>query len=226
MSLFPELRPPRRIDAQLLSFEVDDGEGGTAVVREEVEVERGHHPIAYLHGALYLVLAVLVVVAVVLKNTRPEPLLLSPLLALRGGWLCLAVWEDRFVVTDSRIFRVQGILNQRSAAMSLSRIVDFTMEQPFLGQFMRYGHLVFENAAQDQGLREIGYLSDVVQLNNLIQQKVFEVGGGPAKHKRVVPVTSAAHPGTGAERAPGAGGWGTLADLDATGEIPPVRDED
>ena len=227
MSLLPELRPSKRVDAQLLSFLVDDGEGGRVTVREEVEVERGHHAVSYLRGGLYLLLAVLIGVAVLLANTRPEPLLLSMLLSLRGGWLWLAVWEDRFVVTDSRIFRVQGVLNQRAAAMSLSRIVDFTMEQPFWGQVLGYGHLVFENAAQDQGLREIRYLDDVTELNNLIQQKVFEVGGGPAKHKSAVPVAaSAGRPGSTMEGSPAVGGWGTFTDPDATGEIPRVPDED
>jgi hypothetical protein len=217
MALLPELRPQHRIDAQLLTL-----------LDEQVVESRKHHWVGFVRGGLYVVLAVLVVVAVLVTNSRVEPLLLSFLLALRGGWLLLAVWEDRFVVTDSRIFRVQGVLNQRAAAMSLSRIVDFTMEQPFWGQFLGYGHLVFENAAQDQGLREIRYLTDVVELNNLIQEKVFEVGGGPAKHKRATVVVGADPGATGAaaEVPPGPGGWGTLADPDATGEIPRVPDED
>jgi hypothetical protein len=219
MALLPELRPRHRIDAQLLTL-----------LDETVVESRKHHWVGFVRGGLYVVLGLLVALAVLVTNGPVEPLLLTFLLWLRGGWLLLEIWEDRFVVTDSRIFRVQGVFNQRAAAMSLSRIVDFTMEQPFWGQVLGYGHLVFENAAQDQGLREIRFLTDVVELNNLIQQKVFEVGGGPAKHKRAVLVGGAEvapTPGTGpTEVAPASGGWGTLADPDATGEIPRVTDED
>jgi hypothetical protein len=215
MALLPELRPRHRIDAQLLTL-----------LDETVVESRKHHWVGFVRGGLYVVLGLLVAVAVLVTNGPVEPLLLTLLLWCRAAWLLVEVWEDRFVVTDSRIFRVQGVFNQRAAAMSLSRIVDFTMEQPFWGQVLGYGHLVFENAAQDQGLREIRYLTDVVALNNLIQQKVFEVGGGPAKHKRAVLVGDLAPASGPTEVAPAPGGWGTFADPDATGEIPRVTDED
>jgi hypothetical protein len=217
MALRFELRPRRRIHDQLLDQ-----------LGEEIVRAMPHHPIAYLRGGLWLFLAALWTAAVMLTNGPVAALFPVFLFLLRGGWLVLKVYEDWFVITDMRIFRIRGVLNQRAAAMSLSRIVDFTMEQPFWGQVLGYGHLVFENAAQDQGLREIRYLTDVVALNNLIQEKVFEFGGGPAKHKRAALVVGAdrGHPVGTTEAPPASGGWGTLTDPDATGEIPRVHDED
>jgi hypothetical protein len=229
-----ELRPQRRIEDQLLE------QLGEQVVRR-----MPHHPIAFLRSGLWLLLAGLWTVAVMVVNGPVGALLPVFLFVLRGGWLFLSVYHDWFVITDMRIFRIRGVFNQRAAAMSLSRIVDFTMEQPLMGQLLGYGHFVFENAAQDQGLREIRYLNDVVAVNNLIQQLVFEAGGGPAKHKRgtaPAPVTVGAdgRPARpGSEQAPGETtgvqpiGWGTYddavgwhSDLDATGEIRPVDPED
>ena len=173
MALRLELRPRRRIQNQLLDQ-----------LGEEIVRAMPHHPIAFLRGGLYLLLAAVWTVAVLVTNGPVGALFPVFLFLLRGGWLLLADYEDWFVITDMRIFRIRGVLNQRAAAMSLSRIVDFTMEQPLMGQLLGYGHFVFENAAQDQGLREIRHLRDVVAVNNLIQQLVFEAGGGPAKHKK------------------------------------------
>ena len=228
MALPFELRPQRRIQAQLLA-----GLEDPAAVQGH-----HHHPIAYLRGMGYVVLAV-AWWALMTKLAAPAGMaVVSVALLLWGVSKMISVYEDIFVVTDCRILRIQGILNQRVAAMSLSRIVDFTMEQPFLGQVLDsyknkgYGHLVFENAAQDQGLREIRHLAGVVALNNLIQERVFEAGGGPAKHKKAVKAVV-----VGSETDPAAwnldptDGWGTygdpmLDDPDATGQIPRVPDED
>lgn len=221
MSLRLELRPRRRIEAQLLDQ-----------LGEEIVRAMPHHPVAFLHGGLYLGLAGLWTSAVMLTNGPVGALAPVFLFLLRGGWLVLSVYEDWFVITDMRIFRIRGVFNQKAAAMSLSRIVDFTMEQPIVGQLLGYGHFVFENAAQDQGLREIRYLRDVVHVNNLIQQLVFEAGGGPAKHKLgtvpapVVVGTDGRPARPGSEQAPRGVGWGMLEDPDATGQIPPVSDED
>ncbi len=159
-----------------------------------------------------MILAAAWTVAVLGTNAQIAALFPVFLFLLRGGWLLQRTHLDWFVVTDMRIFRIQGVLNQRTAAMSLSRIVDFTLEQPLSGQLLGYGHFVFENAAQDQGLREIRQVKDVVALNEIIQTSVFRAGGGPARHKGS-PVPVQPEPAT--VRA-------TVADADTTGEIPRV----
>lgn len=193
MALRLELRPSKRIDDQLLHGL------GERVVRAVP-----HHAVAFYHGWAWIIAAAAWTIAVLATNARIAALFPVFLLLLRGGWLLLRTHQDWFVVTDMRIFRIQGVLNQRTAAMSLSRIVDFTMEQPLSGQLMGYGHFIFENAAQDQGLREIRYIRDVIDLNEIIQTLVFRAGGGPARHKR------------------GPSPRATSDDIDMTGEIPRV----
>jgi hypothetical protein len=211
MALWFELRPARRIDRQLLR--------PSAGVTEGRVVNVAHAWPAYVRGATWVLGAVLLWLVLYGADAPGETAVVVLLVLLRGAWLLLQAYEDRFVVTDMRIMRIQGVLNQRTAAMSLSRIVDFTMEQPFFGQVStkRFGHLVFENAAQDQGLREIRYVPHVVQLNKLVQNRVFEAGGGPARHMRQDgDVERGAH-----APAASAGPW----DMDATGEIPRVMTE-
>jgi hypothetical protein len=198
MALLFELRPARRIQRQLLRPSDDVVEGRV--------IDVGHAWPAYVRGVVWVMAGLLLWFVLYVADAGEAAIVPVCLVLARGGWLLLQTYEDRFVVTDMRIMRIQGVLNQRTAAMSLSRIVDFTMEQPFFGQLSssRFGHLVFENAAQDQGLREIKYVPHVVQLNKIVQNRVFEAGGGPAKHKRPPPPRRPAD------------------DMDKTGEIPRV----
>ena len=75
-----------------------------------------------------------------------------------------AVWEiaeqlDRFVITNMRAFRVHGIFSQHRATTPMTRILDITVNQPVIGRIFGYGDFIFESAAQDQGLREIQWVS-------------------------------------------------------------------
>lgn len=207
MAIWLELRPARRIDEQLLH-----GLG------EQVVRAVPHHPVAYYHGWAWITAAAAWSLAVVVSNAQVAALFPAFLLLARGGWLLLKTHQDWFVVTDMRIFRIQGVFNQRTAAMSLSRIVDFTMEQPLAGQLMGFGHFVFENAAQDQGLREIRCIRDVIDLNEIIQTLVFQAGGGPARHKRPAGVAARTPADPPSPRQPS----DQPSDMDATGEIPRV----
>ncbi len=196
MSLKLELRPSRRIEEQLLH-----------VLGEQVDLALEHHLMAYVRSAVWAAGALVMTFLVPVWSGRFEPVLLGLLMGAWAAWLYAHTHLDRFVVTDMRIFRTQGVLNQHTAAMSLARIVDFTLKQPLLGQVFGYGHFVFENAAQDQGLRAIRFIGDASKVNRRIQQLVFQAGGGPARHK------------LGADGVPVPG----ETDLDATGEIPAVR---
>lgn len=175
MSLKLELSPRRRIEAERLD-----------VLGEHITEPDGydHHWVAYLHSAAWGAAALLMVFVVPFWSGRFEPVLVGFVMAGVAAWLHARAHLDRFVVTDMRIFRTNGVLNQHTAAMSLSRIVDFTLEQPLLGQVLGYGHFVFENAAQDQGLREIRYIPRAPAIHKRIQVLVFRAGGGPAKHKQ------------------------------------------
>ena len=83
---------------------------------------------------------------------------------------------DRFVITNMRVFRVHGVLSQHLATMPMTRILDISVFQPFLGRILGYGHFTFESAAQDQGLREIRFVGDPEQRDLTIQRVIQRAG--------------------------------------------------
>ncbi|MGA4668547.1 PH domain-containing protein [Propionibacteriaceae bacterium Y1923] len=83
---------------------------------------------------------------------------------------------DRFVITNMRVFRVNGVLSQHLATMPMSRILDISVYQPFIGRLLGYGHITFESAAQDQGLREIQFVGDP-EARDLTIQRVIQRAG-------------------------------------------------
>lgn len=83
---------------------------------------------------------------------------------------------DRFVITNMRVFRVHGILDQHVATMPIARILDISVKQPFWGRMLGYGHFVFESAAQDQGLRDIRFVGDP-ESRDLTIQRVIQRSG-------------------------------------------------
>ena len=83
---------------------------------------------------------------------------------------------DRFVVTNMRVFRVHGVLNQEMASVPIARLLDITMNRPLLGQVLNYGHFVFETAAQDQGLKRVPYVPDIVRRDLMIQTVIQRSG--------------------------------------------------
>jgi len=96
-----------------------------------------------------------------------------------GGWGFYRMhWEfmDRFVVTNMRVFRVHGVFAQHTATVPIARILDITVEQPFLGKLLGYGHFVFESAAQDQGLKRISFVPDIEQRDLTIQRVIQRAG--------------------------------------------------
>ena len=126
---------------------------------EEVVAVIRRHGIAYARAVLEFLVALL---AMYIYATGSDEVWISAWfgfgLLLHASWLALKEHMDRFVVTNLRVFRVTGVFNQKRATMPLSRILDITVTKPLLGRFCNYGHLIFESAAQEQGLREIRYV--------------------------------------------------------------------
>ena len=106
----------------------------------------------------------------------PVPLLLGTVLFAWCMGLIHREFMDRFVITNMRVFRVHGIFNQHLATMPMTRILDVSVEQPFLGRLLGYGHFVFESAAQDQGLRDIRYVGRPEQRDLTIQRVIQRAG--------------------------------------------------
>ncbi len=105
-------------------------------------------------------------------------LLLSFGLVSQALWVLADQFRDRFVVTNQKVYRVHGNVNQVRASMPLTRILDITVNRPVIGRLLGYGHFVFESAAQDQGLREIKWVPGIDERERLIQRVIHEAGLG------------------------------------------------
>ncbi len=161
----------QRVSKRLLQS-TDDAE----VIVDEVH----HHWVVYTLPALELVAALVVLYTVVVSPLRDGPVLLAVAAALvaHAAWQALSVYMDVFVITDLRVFRVTGVTpltTKKQASTPLSRILDITVSQPPLGQLLGYGHFTFESAAQEQGLRDIKFVTDPMHRDKLIQGQQMEL---------------------------------------------------
>lgn len=97
-------------------------------------------------------------------------------LVAHAAWRALADHKDRFVITNLRVFRVQGVISRRTATMPIQRILDITVTIPVLGRLLGYGHFVFESAAQSQGLRDVRFIGSPHE-RDLVLQRVIQRSG-------------------------------------------------
>ena len=104
------------------------------------------------------------------------PALLGAAVTGHAIWRYFEQHTDRFVITNMRVFRVHGILSQRIATMPLARILDISVYKPVVGRVFGYGHFVFESAAQDQGFREIRWVSRPDDRDLTIQRVIQRTG--------------------------------------------------
>jgi hypothetical protein len=151
------------------------------LLRDEGEVivdEVPHHWVVYVVPMLECALAVGLFYVFLLSPVDIAwlPLLLAFGVLAHAAWKSLVEHMDRFVITNMRVFRVRGVLSQKLATMPLGRILDITVEKPFSGRLLNYGHFVFESAAQEQGLREIRFVGRPYQRDLIIQRVVQRAG--------------------------------------------------
>ena len=128
-------------------------------------------PVLELAGGLVVILFVGAV-----PKYWPVPLLLGLAVWAHATWRILDRRRDRFVITNMRVFRIHGILSEHIATMPLSRILDISVDKPFIGRIFGYGHFIFESAAQEQGLREIRYVGRPDDRDLTIQRVVQRTG--------------------------------------------------
>lgn len=164
-----------------------DPDIGRHLLREEgeviVDVVR-HHWVVYVLPVLEAVLGLVLLLAAgyVSLDLGWVPMLLAFGLWLHAGWRALASHRDRFVVTNMRVFRLNGVLSQNLATMPLTRILDITVAKPLHGRILGFGHFVFESAAQEQGLRDIRYVGRPDQRDLAIQRVVQRSGLRGPRH--------------------------------------------
>jgi len=95
--------------------------------------------------------------------------LLGMALGVQALWRILEEYRDRFVITNQRVFRVNGVLSTARASVPLLRILDITVIKPVPGRWLNYGHFVFESAAQVQGLNKITFVKDIDQREDVLR---------------------------------------------------------
>ena len=148
----------------------DEGE----VVIDEVR----HHWVVFTMPMLEVVLATGLLVAMLWTPLNATGVLLVIVLVLLGHafWRFLTEHRDRFVVTNMRVMRIRGVFSQTVATTPIARILDITLKKPIHGRLLGYGHFVFESAAQDQGFREIRYVSRPDDRDLTIQRVIQRTG--------------------------------------------------
>jgi membrane protein YdbS with pleckstrin-like domain len=95
--------------------------------------------------------------------------LLGMALGVQALWRIVDEYRDRFVITNQRVFRVNGVLSTARASVPLLRILDITVLKPVTGRWLNYGHFVFESAAQVQGLNKITFVKDIDQREDVLR---------------------------------------------------------
>jgi hypothetical protein len=160
---------------------VPDPEIRSHLLRDEGEVivdEVPHHWVVYTLPMLEVLGAFVIFVLFLVSpvNVAWLPFLVIGVILCHAGYKALAQHMDRFVVTNMRVFRVNGVFNQKLATMPLVRILDISVVKPINGRILGYGHFTFENAAQEQGLREIRFVARPDERDLAIQRVVQRAG--------------------------------------------------
>lgn len=159
--------PEQEVEGHLLT---EEGEQVVDLVRK--------HPVVYLRPLGEVVGAVVLVVLAVVGPIQLGWLFLLAAVGvvLHALYLVAREHRDVFVITNMRVFRASGVFSVRIATMPITRILDITVEKPFVGRVLGYGHFVFESAAQAQGLRDIRYIGDPDARDLTIQRVVQRAG--------------------------------------------------
>jgi uncharacterized membrane protein YdbT with pleckstrin-like domain len=146
-------------------------------VEEDIADEVHHHWV--VHSVEILEVVAAGVLLVLFAYSSPKQgwvlFLLVALVLAHAAWRWVGHYMDVFVVTNLRVFRITGVLSTRHASTPLGRILDITVEQPLLGRILNYGHLTFESAAQEQGLRDIRFVKQPLQRDQTIQGLQMEL---------------------------------------------------
>jgi len=129
------------------------------------------HPIVYSLPGAEILFAVLLFLFFLSQSGSDALGIVSVLclaIALHGGYRCLKESRDVFVLTVERVFRVSGVFAQQKATAPVARLLDITVDKPFMGRLLGYGHLILETAAQEQGLRVLRFVPRPDQVNGWI----------------------------------------------------------
>lgn len=159
----------RRVERRLLRDE--DGIDGEEDILDDGEVH--HHWVVYVVPGLIFALGIVIGSAGLVSSPQSGWFWM-----LFGAGICVYAavraaehFMDVFVITNLRVFRVSGLGPTKYATTPLSRILDITVDQTVLGQALNYGHFTFESAAQEQGLRDIRFVTRPLERDRMIQKQ-------------------------------------------------------
>lgn len=82
-----------------------------------------------------------------------------------------------YVVTDTRIMRISGIISRRAHSIPWVRVTDLSIEQTLSGRLFGYATLHIESANEDSGLRDLDGVSDPMQFNQYVVDMVVAKQG-------------------------------------------------
>lgn len=82
-----------------------------------------------------------------------------------------------YVVTDTRIMRISGVISRKAHSIPWVRVTDLTIEQSFSGRLFGYATLHIESANEDSGLRDLDGVSDPLQFNQFVVDMVVAKQG-------------------------------------------------
>ena len=141
----------------------------TADEKKVVEVHK--HWIVMVWPAVRVAIGVMILVSGFASQGAVFWLLfvLGTLIGLQALYRILEEYRDRFVITNQRVFRVNGVFSTARASVPLQRILDITVNKPIIGRWLNYGHFVFESAAQVQGLNRITYVGDIDRCEDVLR---------------------------------------------------------
>lgn len=89
-------------------------------------------------------------------------------------WCIAGHYRDRLVVTERRVLRVYGNLDQVRASLPMSGIAAIEVERTRLGRVFGYGHLRLVAAAHDRGLPDVRWVPRVDARVELIRRTMAD----------------------------------------------------
>ncbi len=91
------------------------------------------------------------------------------------GWQVLEWRREFFVATDKRLLLTQGIIERDTAMMPLGKVTDLKYIRSIPGRLLGFGTFVFENAGQDQAMREVHYVPEPDTTYRLLVANIFQI---------------------------------------------------
>jgi membrane protein YdbS with pleckstrin-like domain len=82
-----------------------------------------------------------------------------------------------YVVTDTRIMQIQGVVSRRAHSIPWVRVTDLTVDQSLMGRLFGYATLHIESANEDSGLRDLDGVSDPMRFNKVVVDMVVAKQG-------------------------------------------------